>query len=149
MNSDVWTRLAELLKRAAGKWPEKFILADGDGNVVSNLNRIDLKDAWMLRLWNGWDYLLFDVNLDMLSSPSVFTLDHMDAIAEAVGCWFEVYATWHYINDDDRVRDGYGYSVYHNNDVMPADYAEVIEKTKRLASAEALCAILTLKLEEQ
>lgn len=116
------TKLTELLRRIAEKEPEKFNIG-GDYFWVG--------DDWGLRL-------------DRLDQSHIFSLDHMDAIAGALGMEFVVTL------EEPRVSTEWYFYIYdQNSDIVESIPCPKGFDSKRSASIAALCAILEYKLEEK
>lgn len=124
MSKTVTDELAVLLRKAAEKWPEKFEISlmgtvfalDGDNSLPGFYIR----------------------HHDRIDEPENFTLDHMDAIAEAVGMEFMV----------TRYPDGvWSYTLFAKEGPFQWRIEFTPYPSKREASIAALCAILKYKLE--
>lgn len=116
------TKLAELLRQAAEKWPEKFRISFALG-----------EESILIMGGGGF-------GLPEMDNPDNLTLDHMDAIAEACGMVFEV----------GKLRDGWIWFTFNaeRTSHIPIAEAEGRFPDKRTASLAALCAILKLKYGE-
>ena len=113
------TKLAELLRRIAEKEPEKFEISLM--GTVFALAADDSLPGFYIR------------HHDRLNEQENFTLDHMDAIAGALGMEFEV-----------RRIQRHCWAIEVFDDVTPisGDLDDSKHPTKRSASIAALCAIL-------
>ena len=117
------TELAELLKRIAKKYQDKFTTDGPEPSIVW------IACSGLSGVFIGW--------LDEIDN---FTLDHMDAIAGALGMEFEV-----------RRIQRHCWAIEVFDDVTPisGDLDDSKHPTKRSASIAALIAILKYKLGEQ
>lgn len=118
--NDLCTALADALRKCAEKWPEKF-------------NR-----AGTVMYLPGGSLTL----LDTLGESGVFSLDNMDAVAAALGMWFD---TVHAVSE----QGGDKYTARWGELGMRSIDAVEWSPDKRTASLAALYAIITHTLEEK
>jgi hypothetical protein len=116
------TKLAELLRQAAEKLPDKFIMSHALGC-----------EAILILDGGGFE-------LQGLDEPSNLTLDHMDAIAGAVGMEFEV---------GRMGRGDWVYFIFSGDRAIRIAESGDGYKTKRSASIAALIACLEYTLGKE
>lgn len=124
---DPYTTLAELLRKAAEKWPEKFQITDVEYMHFS-------PDGGLPKSYNQC------IELAELSDPIVLSQDDMDAICGAVGMWFDV----HHMGDGTWYGNG-GTTIDYTIRCDTPDFFP----DKRTASVHATIACLRFALEEK
>jgi len=117
--------LAGLLKLAAEKSPDKFAYGFSGEREVAMLRGDPISTA---------------IFIESLDEPGWFTLDHMDAIAEACGMEFSV----------QRFVSGWRWFFWNTSEPPEAMFTrpEEFHPDKRTASLAALCAILRYRYGE-